>query len=47
MTWVHPIPGLSFVMVFNQQGTIVHVFRTAEGCEIKFSNFSPVEWVTS
>jgi hypothetical protein len=47
MTWVHPIPELSVVMVSDRQETIIHVFRTGEACEVEFSNLSRVDWVPS
>jgi hypothetical protein len=47
MTWVEPIPELSVVMVAGQQGTIVHVYRNGEACEVEFSNPSRVDWVPS
>jgi hypothetical protein len=42
MTLAEPIPELSAVKVFDQQGTIVHVHRNGEAYEIEFSNPSRV-----
>jgi hypothetical protein len=47
MTLADPIPKLSVLMVSNQQGTIVHVYRNGEACEVEFSNPSRVDWVPS
>ena len=47
MTLAEPIPDLSVIMVSDQQGTIIHVFRTGEACEVEFSNLSRVDWVPS
>jgi hypothetical protein len=45
MTLVEPIPELAVVMVSNQQGTIVHVYRNGEAYEVEFSNPSRVDTV--
>jgi hypothetical protein len=47
MTLAEPIPELSVVMVADQQGTIVHVYRVGEAYEVKFSNPSLLNWVSS
>ena len=47
MILAEPIPELSVVMIFDQQGTIVHVYRNGEACEVEFSNPSRVDWVPS
>jgi hypothetical protein len=38
ITLAEPFPELSVVLVFDQQGTIVHVSRNGEAYEIDFSN---------
>jgi hypothetical protein len=45
MTLAEPIPELSVVMVSDQQGTIVHVYRNGEAYEVEFSNPSRVDTV--
>jgi hypothetical protein len=45
MTLAEPIPELSVVMVADQQGTIVHVYRNGEAYEVEFSNPSRVNTV--
>lgn len=47
MTLAEPIPELLVLVVSNQQGTIVHVYRNGEAYEIEFSNLSRVDWVPS
>ena len=47
MTLADPIPEQSVLMVSNQPGTIVHVYRNGEAYEIEFSNLSRVDWVPS
>jgi hypothetical protein len=47
MTLAEPIPELSVVMVSDQQGTIVHVYRNGEAYEVEFSNPSLLNWVSS
>jgi hypothetical protein len=47
VTLAEPVPELSVVMVSDQQGTIIHVFRTGEACEDEFSNLSRVDWMPS
>jgi len=45
MPLAEPIPELSVVMVSDQQGTIVHVYRNGEAYEVEFSNPSRVDTV--
>jgi hypothetical protein len=47
MTLAETIPELSVVMVADQQGTIVHVYRNGEAQEVEFSNPSLLNWVSS
>ncbi|UEM03249.1 DUF4926 domain-containing protein [Skermanella rosea] len=45
MTLAEPIPELSVVRVFGQQGTIIHVQRNGEAYDVEFSNPPRVDTV--
>jgi len=47
MTLAEPFPDLSVVMVSDQQGTIIHVYRNGEACEEEFSTLLRVDWMLS
>jgi hypothetical protein len=47
MTLAEPIPDLSVVMVSDQQGTIVHVYRNGKSTEEEFSTLLRVDWMPS
>ena len=47
MTLAEPFPDLSVVMVSDQQGPTVYVFRNGEAYEVEFSNPLRVDRVPS
>ena len=47
MTLADSIPEQSVLMVSNQQGAIVHVYRNGKACEEEFSTLLRVDWMPS
>jgi hypothetical protein len=47
MTLADPIPEQSVLMVSDQQGTIVHVYRNGKATKEEFSTLLRVDWMPS